>query len=373
MYIHKLKKWPEFSWDHDSIATLLAKIHVEQGKLIGRMEAIGFSYQQDTLLQTLTQDVLKSSEIEGEYLDHSSVRSSVARHLRIETGAIAPHDKNVEGVVQMILDATQNFDQPLTKKRLLNWHTLLFPSSYSGYSKINVGQWRAGSVDVVSGRIGREVVHFEGPSATVVNKEINTFLNWINEKSSQDPLLKAAIAHLWFVTIHPFDDGNGRIGRAIADLLLARAESSSRRFYSLSAQIQKERNSYYVILEKTQKGNLDITLWLKWFLECLSGAINEALRSVNLILQKARFWEIHANIPLNERQRKIIHLMLGGFEGNLNTSKWAKLAKCSQDTAYRDILDLIDKGILCKNASGGRTTNYSFHPKVWVAKDVEPS
>jgi Fic family protein len=261
----------------------------------------------------------------------------------------------------MILDATQNFDQKLTKERLFKWHALLFPSGLSGFSNIKVGNWRKGPVDVVSGRAGKEVIHFEAPPASRLNNEMKTFLQWLNDDSSeQDLLIKTAIAHLWFVTIHPFDDGNGRIGRAIADLMLALTEGSSRRFYSLSAQIQKERNDYYAILENTQKGNLDITQWLKWFLGCLERSIDEALRGLNIILHKTRFWESRANTPFNERQRKVIHLLLGDFEGNLTTSKWAKIAKCSQDTAYRDILDLIEKDVLMKNPGSGRSTHYSL-------------
>lgn len=360
MYIHELKKWPKFIWDSDCVAKLIAEIRLKQGKLIGGMGAIGFTCSQETLLLTLTQDVVKSSEIEGEILDQTAVRSSVARHLRIEIAASAPQDKRVDGVVEMILDATQNYDQPLTKKRLFIWHKLLFPECRRNFSKIKVGEWRTGHVDVVSGKPGRETVHFEAPPSQRVDQEMSVFLQWLNEVSAQDLLLKAAIAHLWFVTIHPFDDGNGRIGRAVADMFLARSELSSQRFYSLSSQIQKERNDYYAILEKTQKGSMDITPWLIWFLECLNRAIDQALQTLNKILQKTKFWELHAELAVNERQRKMIHLLLGDFKGNLTTTKWAKIAKCSQDTAYRDILDLIGKGILSKNTSKGRSTNYSL-------------
>lgn len=360
MYIHELENWPHFLWDKDIIAELLISMRHQQGRLIGGMESIGFHLTQKTILQTLTQDVVKSSEIEGEILDQSLVRSSVARHLGMESGALDIRDRKVDGVVEMILDATQRFDQPLTKDRLFHWHASLFPTGRSGFAKIKVGSWRSGSIQVVSGHMGKETLHFEGPPAQRVNHEMELFLAWLNHETILDPVLKAAIAHLWFVTIHPFDDGNGRIGRAIADLLLARSEKSSHRFYSLSAQIQKERKNYYAILEKTQKGNLEITPWIEWFFSCLGRAIENALSTLDVLKQKARIWESLAEVPLNERQRKIVNCLLDGFDGNLTTSKWAKITKCSQDTAYRDILDLIDRGILIKNPEGGRNTSYSL-------------
>ncbi len=357
MYIHELKNWPNFLWDQKSIVKLLIQIRHQQGRLMGGMESIGFHLQEKTILQTLTQDVVKSSEIEGEILDQSLVRSSVARHLGMDIAADIV-DRNIDGIVEMMLDATQKFDQPLTKERLLDWHALLFPTKRSGFAKIRVGAWRTGPVQVVSGQMGKETVHFEAPSAKRVDHEMGLFLHWLNNEMTLDPVLKAAIAHLWFVTIHPFDDGNGRIGRAIADLMLARSEKSSRRFYSLSAQIQKERKNYYSILEQTQKGGLDITCWIEWFFGCLARAIEEALATLDTIVHKAQFWEALADIPLNERQRKIINRLLEGFNGKLTSSKWAKIAKCSQDTAYRDILDLINRGILIKNSEGGRSTSY---------------
>ena len=317
--------------------------------------------REETVLQTLTKDVVKSSEIEGEILDQSLVRSSVARHLGMDSVALDIVDRNVDGVVEMMLDATQKFDEPLTKERILGWHAALFPSGRSGFKKIRVGAWRASSIQVVSGSMGKETLHFEGPAAERVDHEMKLFLDWLNNDATVDLVLKAAIAHLWFVTIHPFEDGNGRIGRAIVDMLLARSEKSSHRFYSLSAQIQKERKSYYAILEQTQKGKLDITSWLEWFLSCLGRAIEEALSTLDTVMYKARFWEAFAEVPLNERQRKIINCLLDKFEGKLTSSKWAKLAKCSQDTAYRDILDLVDRGILIKNSEGGRSTSYSLH------------
>lgn len=360
MYIHERENWPNFFWDLEAVNSLLPPLRHQQGRIIGGMESLGFPMREETVLQTLTQDVVKSSEIEGEILDKSLVRSSVARRLGMDIAAVDTADRNVDGVVEMMLDATQKFDQPLTKERLLNWHMALFPSGRSGFTKIQVGAWRKGPVQVVSGRMGREVLHFEAPPAERVNREMELFFDWINSESTLDLVLKSAIAHLWFVTIHPFDDGNGRIGRAIADLLLARSEKSSRRFYSLSAQIRKERKGYYSILEKSQKGTLDITPWLEWFFHCLERAIENALSTLQKVLQKSQFWEAIAELPLNERQRKMINRLWDGLDGKLTSSKWAKMAKCSQDTAYRDILDLVNRGILTKNSEGGRSTSYSL-------------
>lgn len=360
MYIHELEDWPKFLWDQEHLNDLLIPLRYQQGLLIGKMESIGFNLREETILQTLTQDVVKSSEIEGEILDQTLVRSSLARHLGIEHSALTIIDRNVDGVVEMMLDATQKFDQPLTKERLLNWHASLFPTGRSGFQKIKVGAWRISPISVISGQMGKERIHFEGPIADRVDHEMGLFLEWLNDETTIDSVLKAAIAHLWFVTIHPFEDGNGRIGRAIADLMLARSEKSSHRFYSLSAQIQRERKNYYAILEQTQKGELDITSWIGWFFGCLGRAIENALSSFDRIIHKAQFWETLAKTSLNDRQRKIINLLLDGFEGKLTSSKWAKITKCSQDTAYRDILDLIDRGILTKNSEGGRSTSYSI-------------
>lgn len=361
MYIYQHNKWPNFFWDKEKISKLLIHLRHQQGILIGRMESMGLHFREETVLETITQDVVKSSEIEGEILDESLVRSSVARHLGIENAALAPIDRNVDGVVEMMLDATQRFEQPLTKERVLQWHTFLFPLLRNHFTKIRVGAWRKGPVDVVSGRMGKETIHFEGPPAHRVESEMKIFLDWINQETLIDQVLKAAIAHLWFVTIHPFDDGNGRIGRAIADLLLARSEKSTQRFYSLSSQIQLERKKYYIILEHTQKGTLDITSWIEWFFGCLERAIKNSLLIFDKIIHKARFWETLSKISLNERQKKIINLLLDSFEGKLTSSKWAKINKCSQDTAYRDILDLINRGILVKNLEGGRSTSYSLY------------
>lgn len=360
MYIHELKNWPKFSWDQEKLTSLLIQLRHQQGRLIGGMESIGFHLREETILETLTQDIVKSSAIEGEILDQSLVRSSVARHLGMDKAALDAVDRNIEGVVEMTLDATQKFDQPLTKERLFNWHASLFPTGRSGFAKITLGTWRKGPVQVVSGQIGKEFVHYEAPPAERVDQEMELFLDWLNNETSIDLVLKTGLAHLWFVTIHPFDDGNGRIGRAIADLLLARSEKTAHRFYSLSAQIQAERKHYYTILEQTQKGNLDITLWLEWFFGCLGRAIEKALSSLDSIVYKGQFWESLAKITLNERQRKMINRLLDGFEGKLTSSKWAKITKCSQDTAYRDILDLIDKGILKKNEEGGRSSSYAL-------------
>lgn len=360
MHIYELEKWPNFSWGEERIAELLVQLRHEQGRLMGGMESIGFQLREETILYSLTEDVVKSSEIEGEILDQSQVRSSVARHLGMERAALDAIDRNIDGVVEMILDATQRFNQPLTRERLFHWHTLLFPTGRSGFKKIRIGAWRIGPVEVISGQMGKEKIHFEAPAADLVDQQMELFLHWLNQESALDLVLKAAIAHLWFVTIHPFEDGNGRIGRAIADFLLARSEKSSHRFYSLSAQIQAERKGYYAILERTQKGSLDITPWIEWFFSCLKRAIEKALSMLETLLKKARVWESLAQVALNDRQRKIINCLLDGFEGKLTSSKWAKITKCSQDTAYRDILDLLDRGILKKNPEGGRSTSYSL-------------
>jgi len=363
MYIHQLPDWPHFSWNQHRMTELLVQVRHQQGRLTGGLESIGFHLREQTILQTLTQDVVKSSEIEGEILDPAQVRSSVARHLNMEQAATFPPDRNVDGVVEMILDATQNFDSPLTKERLFSWHRALFPEGRTDFKKTTIGGWRKGPVYVVSGQMGKEKIHFEAPPANRVSDEMESFLKWINEERAMDLVLKAAIAHLWFVTIHPFDDGNGRIGRAIGDFLLARSEKSSHRFYSLSNQIQAERKHYYAVLEQTQKGTLDITTWIDWFLGCLERSIQGAFSILETVLDKARVWETVVDVSLNERQRKVLNRLLDGFEGKLTSSKWAKIAKCSQDTAHRDIVDLIEKGILVKNAEGGRSSSYKLTVK----------
>jgi Fic family protein len=362
-YIHNLKGWPRFEWNSQDLAEQLAAVRHRQGRLLGRMEALGFELRAEAVLQTLTEDVLKSSEIEGEVLDKEQVRSSIARRLGMDIGALAPVDRDVEGVVEMMLDATQNYRAPLTDERLFAWHAALFPTGRSGMTKIIVGAWRdeaSGPMQVVSGPIGREKVHYEAPAAARLDGEITAFIEWFNGTAPLDPVLKAAIAHLWFVTIHPFEDGNGRIARAIADMMLARSEGSPQRFYSMSAQIRLERKDYYAILERTQKGDLDITVWLQWFLGCLDRAFDGAEDILANVLRKARFWEAMAGQPLNERQRKVVNRLLDGFEGKLTSSKWAALTKTSPDTALRDINDLVARGVLVKDEGGGRSTSYSL-------------
>jgi Fic family protein len=364
-YIHDLIDWPAFRWNADRLAGPLAAVRHRQGRLIGRMEALGFRLRAEAVLSTLTQDVLKSSEIEGEILDKEQVRSSIARRLGMDAGGLKPADRNVEGVVEMMLDATQSFAAPLTAERLFGWHAALFPTGYSGLSRIVVGAWRddaSGRMRVVSGPIGRETEHFAAPLAARLDREMRHFLDWFEGGSDIDPVLKAALAHLWFVTIHPFADGNGRIARAIADLALARSENTPQRFYSMSAQIRLERKAYYDSLQAAQRGDLDVTAWFDWFLACLDRAFGGAERMLASVLVKARFWRRLADAPVNDRQRRILNRLLDGFEGKLTSSKWALLAKCSQDTALRDIDDLLKRGILVKSAGGGRSTGYVLAP-----------
>ncbi len=374
MYIYELKEWPHFSWDSAKVAHPLAAIRHRQGRLIGNMESLGFHLRQEAVLQTLTADVIKSSEIEGEKLDADQVRSSIARRLGMDIGALKPADRNVEGVVEMTLDATTLYNQPLTAERLFAWQTALFPTGRSGMTKINTGTWRDDASDpmqVVSGPVGRERVHFQAPQAQKLDGEMKTFLEWFNTDASNDPVLKAAITHLWYVTIHPFDDGNGRIARAITDMSLARSEDSPQRFYSMSARIREERKAYYEILESTQKGTVDITRWILWFLDCLGGAIEGAQTTLAAVIAKARFWEGLAGIAINERQRMILNLLLDGFDGNLTTSKYAKLAKSSNDTALRDIQLLLENGVIIRNPEGGRSTSYDLAQRVENAETLQ--
>lgn len=362
-YIHTLPDWPRFRWSQDALLQQLAAVRHRQGRLMGRMENLGFSSRTEAVLNTLTQEVLKSSEIEGEILDRDQVRSSIARHLGIDIGALTQADRNVDGLVEMILDATQHYAQPLTRERLFGWHALLFPATGRSIGRITVGAWRddaKGPMQVVSGPIGRERVHFEAPASGRIEQEMAAFFDWFNSDDTTDPVLKAGIAHFWFVTIHPFEDGNGRIARAIADMMLARSEQSSQRFYSMSLQIRQERTAYYHSLEKTQKGTVEITGWMEWFLNCLGRAIDAADETLAIVLKKARFWETQTRQSLNDRQRLLLNKLLDGFEGKLTTSKWAKLAKCSQDTALRDILSLVEWGVLAKDEAGGRSTSYSL-------------
>jgi Fic family protein len=363
LYIHERSEWPNFKWIQESLAETLAAVRHSQGRLAGHMEALGFNLRQEANLQTLTTNVLKSSEIEGEKLDADQVRSSIARRLGLAIAALKPSDRNVDGIVEMMLDATQNFGEPLTRKRLFSWHAALFPAARHGLNQVNVMSWRddsTGPMQVVSGPIGSEQVYFEAPAATRLPEEMRTFVSWFNTNAGVDPVLKAALAHLWFVTIHPFDDGNGRVARAIADMALARSENSAQRFYSMSAQIRLERNAYYAILEQTQKGSMNITPWMEWFLGCLGRAIGNAQNTLAAVLGKARFWNAVAGVELNSRQRLVCNRLLDGFVGNLTTSKYAKLAKCSHDTALRDILPLVERGILLRNPAGGRSTTYAL-------------
>lgn len=363
MYIHELKDWPNFTWKVERLAAPLAWVRYRQGRLIGHMEALGFSFQQEAVLQTLTADVVKSSEIEGEKLDAAQVRSSLARRLGMDSGALRRTDRHVEGVVEMMLDATRHYHQPLDHHRLFAWHASLFPAGYSGMRKIRTGAWRdddAGLMQVVSGPIGKEHVHYEAPQADRVEAEMRAFLEWFEAGPETDLVLKAAEAHLWFVTIHPFDDGNGRIARALADRMLARSERSPQRFYSMSAQIQQERYGYYDILERTQKGAMDITPWMEWFLGCLGRAIDRAQATLGAVLAKARFWDRIKQVPLHERQRLVLNRLLDGFEGKLTNAKYAALAHCSHDTALRDMQQLVERGVLIRNTEGGRSTSYSL-------------
>lgn len=360
-YIHERTDWPKFRWDDKALVEKLSSVRHHQGRLLGRMEGLGFKLRQEATLEALTEEAVKSSEIEGESLNTSQVRSSLARRMGLERAALASIDRTVEGIAEVVLDATRKHAEPLTTKRLFGWHASLFPTGWSGSHRISVGKWRTESIEVVSGQEGRQRVHFEGPQAGRVGNEMNTFLKWFNHREAGiDLVLKAAIAHFWFVTIHPFDDGNGRIARAIAEMALARSEGTPQRFYSISAQIQRERNAYYDSLEETQKGGLDITAHLLWFLACLDRALDGAERTLSGVLGKARFWDLHKSTSLNERQRKVANLLLDGFVGKLTSSKWAKLTKTSQPTAGRDIDDLLRQGLLRKDAAGGRSTSYSL-------------
>jgi Fic family protein len=365
-YIYDKPGWPNFIWDGKGLAGTLASARHKQGRLVGRMESLGFKLRQEAVLETLTTDVVKSSEIEGERLNADHVRSSVARRLGLDAGGLKTIDRHTEGVVEMMLDATRQFQAPLSSERLFGWHAAMFPAGRSGMHRIAFGKWRddsTGPMQVVSGPMGKQRVHYEAPAAKRVPVEMRKLCAWFNDRRPVDWVVNAALAHLWFVTIHPFDDGNGRMARAIADLALARSENSSQRFYSMSSQIRLERADYYRILEKTQKGTMDVTPWMDWFLGCLGRAIGEAQTMLEAVLFKARFWESVADIPMNERQRAVLNRLLDGFQGKLTTTKWAKLTKTSQDTATRDIARLIEYGVLVRNPGGGRSTSYSLRAK----------
>jgi Fic family protein len=367
MYIHERPDWPDFKWDTDRILTLLIDVKNLQGQVIGRMGTLGFELKDQANLAILTQDVLRSSEIEGELLNPEQVRSSIIRQLGLDiTTGIVPSERDVDGVVEMMIDAAANFNKPLTRQRLFGWHNALFPTGYGGLQKLLVRKWRddsRGPMQVVSGTVGREKIHFQAPSSSCVEKEMKKFLEWFNNDQDFDLVIKAALAHLWFVTIHPFEDGNGRIARALTDMILARSDGQQNRFYSMSAQIRNERKKYYDILEQTQKGGLDITKWLQWFLYCLQNALNSSSVILNKVLQKHKFWTDNSSRIEKERQRKVLNKLLDGFEGKLTSSKWAKITKCSPDTALRDINDLIDKKILYKLPEGGRSTGYALVQK----------
>ena len=357
-YIYEHQNWIDFSWNEKAINSLFGEVRLMQGKIIGQMNALGFSTKEEATLTALTLDVVKSSEIEGELLNYDQVRSSIARRLGLNTVGLVPSNRHIEGIVEMMLDATQRFIEPLTEERLFGWHAALFPTGYSGPYKIEVGQYRTGEMQIVSGAIGKEKLHYEAVKPEFVKAEMDKFLEWFNAENGIDNVLKAAIAHFWFIIIHPFDDGNGRIARALTDQLLARAENSSERFYSMSSQILIERKRYYEILQKVQHSTTDITEWMLWFLECLKNAMLSTEETTKSILQKAEFWKRNETTPINERQRLMLNKLLDGFDGKLKSSKWAKITKTSSDTALRDIKDLVEKGILKQSADGGRSVNY---------------
>ena len=359
-YIYQYDTWPNLIWDDRAINALFGEVRLMQGKIMGEMNALGFSAKEEATLNALTLDVVKSSEIEGELLNYQQVRSSIARRLGINTAGLIASNRYIEGVVEMMLDATQRHQLPLTEERLFGWHAALFPTGYSGPYKIQVGTYRTGKMQIVSGGMGKEKVHYEAIEPQFVKKQMDDFLHWFNNNHSLDPVLKAAIAHFWFIIIHPFDDGNGRIARAITDMLLARAENSSERFYSMSSQILIERQAYYSILQQVQHSTGDITEWLIWFLNCLKHAIKATEQTTQNILHKAQFWKLNEQTPINERQRLMLNKLFDGFEGKLKTSKWAKITKVSTDTALRDIKDLVEKGILQETAEKGRSTNYEL-------------
>ena len=362
-YIHEHPDWPRFRWRNEDTLQLLAAVRHNQGRLMGQMESLGFEFRQEALVRTLTQDVVKTSEIEGERLDEKPVRSSIARRLGMDVAGLNEPDLQVEGVVEMMIDATGNYDQALTSNKIFSWQAALFPSSRSGMRRIRVGSWRddaSGPMQVVSGPVGRERVHFQAPAANRIEAEMQLFLGWFNAPSRTAEVLKAALSHLWFVTIHPLDDGNGRVARAVADMLLARSERTSQRFYSMSGQILQERSDYYEVLERTQKGTLDVTIWMQWFLRCLDRAIAGAQEALGAVLEKARFWDSVRDVSFNARQRKMLNRLLDGFQGKLTTSKWAKICKTSDDSALRDITELLELGILVRSAAGGRSTSYTL-------------
>jgi Fic family protein len=360
-YIYQYKNWTNFTWREADINAIFGEVRHLQGKIIGQLNSIGFKTKEEATLSTLTLDVIKSSEIEGEKLDYQQVRSSIARRLGINIAGIVPANRNVNGIVEMMLDATQNYQQPLSDKRLFGWHSALFPTGHSGMHKIEVGTYRTGEMQIVAGAMGKEKVYYEAVPANKVSEEMEAFLTWFNNLSGNlDPVLKAAISHFWFIIIHPFDDGNGRMARAISDLMLARADNTSERYYSMSSQILIERKQYYAILQKVQHSDGDITEWIEWFLHCLKQSLLTTEITLQKILRKTEFWKIHENTRFNDRQRLLLNKLFDGFDGKLKSSKWAKIAKCSPDTALRDIKDLMEKGILRHEKNGGRSTSYEI-------------
>lgn len=359
-YIYEYENWTDFSWQDRAINAVFGEVRLMQGKIIGQMNALGFSAKEEAKLSALTLDVVKSSEIEGELLNFEQVRSSIARRLGIDTAGLVQSSRHIDGVVEMMLDATQRYTLPLTEKRLFGWHAALFPTGFSGTYQIDVGQYRTGEMQIVSGAMGKEKVHYQAIKSDLVKSEMDKFLDWFNNETSIDLVLKAALAHFWFIIIHPFDDGNGRIGRAISDMLLARAEGSGERFYSMSSQILAERKRYYEVLQKVQHSSGDITEWIEWFFHCLKNAMSSTENTMQKTIQKAEFWKLHEHTSINERQRMILNKLLDDFEGKLQSSKWAKITKTSTDTALRDIKDLIDKGILQQTHERGRSANYKL-------------
>ncbi len=360
MYLHQRKNWWEFQYDREAVMNRLGPVRAAQGLMLGRMASLGFDFQDEAMLATMSLELVRSCEIEGEALNLTEVRSSIARRLGINAAGLVSASRYVDGIVEMLMDATQHYDAPLSDERLFGWHNVLFPTGRSGLYSIEVGKYRSGEMQVVSGPMGYEKVHYEAPEPGRVPEEMRRFIDWVNTESVLDPVLKAGIAHIWFVSIHPFDDGNGRITRALTDMLLARSEKSSKQFYSMSNEMKLQQNEYYDILERTQRGDGDITEWLLWFLDCFGKALSSTEDTLSAVLAKSRFWEAHRNVAVNERQRKIINMQFDGFFGKLTTGKWAKIGKCSTDTALNDIRDLVSKGMLKRNDEGGRSTNYSL-------------
>jgi Fic family protein len=370
MYIHEQEEWPDFSWDEAELSPLLAEARHEQGLLLGQMRSLGFPFREEAYLLVLTQDAVNTAEIEGEILNPRSVRSSIARKLGLDDASPTPSDRDVDGLVEVLIDATRNYGQPLSEERLFGWHAALFPAGRSGMKRITVGDWRqdeTGPMQVVSGALGREKVHFQAPGHERLSDEMARLISWFNATAKFDPLIKSALAHFYFVTVHPFDDGNGRIARAIGDMQLARSDKIDLRFYSMSAQIQKEKKSYYDTLESCQKGSLDVSAWIHWYLSCLLRALHGSKLILQSILHKASFWQQYATDRFNSRQKAMLTRLLDGFDGKLTSSKWAKITKCSQDTAQRDINDLIKKDVLEKEDAGGRSTSYRLREKEAVS------